>query len=145
MYHRLVLDTNVVIKAMLSRRGASYKLFELAEEHCDLFSSSHALAELRTKLALPRLRRRFESLAAVETSVSRYRSVVNLLEPTTDIRVCRDPDDDHFLSLAISAQAKWLLTYDEDLLVLDPFVYQGIEVQITRPEVFLEAKGVLDG
>jgi putative PIN family toxin of toxin-antitoxin system len=139
MFHRVVLDTNVVIRAMLSRYGASHKLFELAEENFDLFSSSHALKELNNKLALPRLSRRFETLVEIQISISRYRSVVTLLEPTIPIRACRDPDDDHFLSLAVSSNAKWLLTYDEDLLVLDPFVHQGIEVRIVRPEVFLEA------
>jgi uncharacterized protein len=43
------------------------------------------------------------------------------VSPLTDVKICRDPNDDMFLSLAIAAGADCLITRDEDLLVLHPF------------------------
>jgi putative PIN family toxin of toxin-antitoxin system len=113
-------------------------LFSLPVERVQFYTSVLALDELDRKLALPRLKRYAPSMNGKQ-QVEAYASQTNIIYPTADIRACRDPDDDHFLSLAVSSNAKWLLTYDEDLLVLDPFVHQGIEVRIVRPEVFLEA------
>lgn len=41
--------------------------------------------------------------------------------PTEIIRDCRDSADNKFLELAIAAEADFLITGDEDLLLLDPF------------------------
>jgi putative PIN family toxin of toxin-antitoxin system len=42
------------------------------------------------------------------------------------IRVCRDPDDDKLLEIAVVGRADCLVTGDQDLLVLGPF--QGIPI-----------------
>jgi predicted nucleic acid-binding protein len=38
--------------------------------------------------------------------------------PETMVKVCRDPDDDFLLALAVAGQAEVLVTRDEDLLAL---------------------------
>ena len=48
--------------------------------------------------------------------------------------VCRDQDDDKFLEVAIGGGAQYIVTGDDDLLVLHP--YQ--EIQILKPKEFLE-------
>jgi uncharacterized protein len=42
------------------------------------------------------------------------------------VTVCRDPDDNKLLEIAVVGRADCLVTGDEDLLVLDPF--QGIPI-----------------
>ena len=37
------------------------------------------------------------------------------------VRRCRDPNEDKFLELALAAQANWIITGDQDLLVLEIF------------------------
>ena len=37
------------------------------------------------------------------------------------VRVCRDPNDDKFLEVAVSGGAEFIVTGDRDLLTLDPF------------------------
>jgi predicted nucleic acid-binding protein len=49
--------------------------------------------------------------------------------------VCRDPDDDKLLEIAVAGNADCLVTGDQDLLILHPF--QG--VPIITPAAFLEA------
>ncbi|MCM0604895.1 MAG: putative toxin-antitoxin system toxin component, PIN family [Xanthomonadaceae bacterium] len=47
--------------------------------------------------------------------------------------VCRDPKDDMFLSAALAGNAKYLVSGDKDLLVID--VFKGIS--IIKPKEFL--------
>lgn len=49
-----------------------------------------------------------------------------LVEPTEEIRVCRDTRDDKFLELAVSGSADCIITGDSDLLSLHPF--RGIPI-----------------
>ena len=44
-----------------------------------------------------------------------------LIEITAPVVACRDPKDDKFLSLALTAKADCIITGDKDLLVLRPF------------------------
>lgn len=49
---------------------------------------------------------------------------------------CRDPKDNKYLELAVSAKVECIVTGDDDLLVLNP--WRGIEI-LTVPE-FLASK-----
>ena len=42
------------------------------------------------------------------------------------IDICRDPKDNKFLELAVSGKADFIITGDQDLLVLNPF--RNIEI-----------------
>ncbi len=54
--------------------------------------------------------------------------------------VCRDPDDDKVLALAIAAQADLIVSGDNDLLVLQPF--KGIPIlSPAQAAALLGAKG----
>ena len=48
--------------------------------------------------------------------------------------VCRDPDDDKFLACALTAEARYIVSGDRDLLVLSP--YRGVTV--LSPHAFIE-------
>ena len=48
------------------------------------------------------------------------------VEPTEEIRVCRDARDDKFLELAVTGSADCIITGDSDLLTLNPF--RGIPI-----------------
>ncbi len=52
---------------------------------------------------------------------------------SSDFKICRDPKDDKYLQLAVDGNADFLITGDQDLLVLNPF--HGI--RILRPADFL--------
>jgi putative PIN family toxin of toxin-antitoxin system len=48
------------------------------------------------------------------------------IEPTEEIRICRDAKDDKFLELAVSGRAASLISGDKDLRSLRPF--RGIAI-----------------
>ena len=59
-----------------------------------------------------------------------------LVKPATGVSVCRDPQDNHLLALALDGKAQCLITGDSDLLVLSPFR----DIQIVTPAEFLAGK-----
>ena len=49
-----------------------------------------------------------------------------MIESKTNIEVCRDPDDDKFLECAIDAKAMYIVSGDNDLLVIGE--YENIQI-----------------
>lgn len=56
-----------------------------------------------------------------------------LIDPHTDISVCRDPDDDKFIECAVDGDCMLITTGDKDLL--DVGSYQGVKI-VTVSEFF---------
>lgn len=46
---------------------------------------------------------------------------MEIVEPTSKIEICRDPDDDKFINCAKDAQAMYIVSGDKDLLVIQEF------------------------
>ncbi|GAB4479159.1 MAG: hypothetical protein OHK0037_41130 [Elainellaceae cyanobacterium] len=57
-----------------------------------------------------------------------------LIEPTLKITACRDLKDNQILEVAVSGQADFIITGDDDLLVLNPFQ----NIQILTPDTWLQ-------
>ena len=123
---RIVLDTNVVLSALLWR-GPPFQLLKAIRENpsTHLYTSPVLLQELAEVLARPAASRR---LAAIGTTAGDvlidYLEAVDLVEPAEIPRVVRDPDDDHVLACALAANTEWIVSGDRDLLDIGTF--QGI-------------------
>ena len=55
--------------------------------------------------------------------------------------MCRDPKDDKILSLALSGKAEYIITGDQDLLILN--LFQGVKI-ITIEEFLNLANWIMD-
>lgn len=62
-----------------------------------------------------------------------YENAVLWVDVTHIITDCRDAKDNKFLELAVSANASWLISGDDDLLVLHPYD----NIQILAPVNYL--------
>ncbi len=60
--------------------------------------------------------------------------LLNVIEATEKISICRDEYDDMFLECAVACGAKYIVSGDDDLLVLDNFR----QIPIITPKKFLE-------
>ena len=125
---RAVIDTNVLLSALLWR-GPPYALLEQARNGTvTLLSSPALLAELAEVIA----RAKFNViLARSNTSraqmLAQVRQLAEVIDPPALAKpVCRDPDDDAVLALAIAAQADLIVSGDDDLLSLTDF--EGIPI-----------------
>jgi putative PIN family toxin of toxin-antitoxin system len=56
------------------------------------------------------------------------------IETNETISECRDPKDNKFLELAVCGKADFIISGDEDLLVLNPFR----NIQMITPDSFLK-------
>lgn len=67
------------------------------------------------------------SATSRERSLAELRQLADVIEPPPlAAPVCRDPDDDAVLALALAAQADLIVSGDDDLLALTH--YQGIPI-----------------
>jgi putative PIN family toxin of toxin-antitoxin system len=116
---RAVVDVNVLISGVLSAKGSSAEILRASRDGLfELMVSEMLLAELVRTLAYPKLRKRIppEKATAFANWVRDHGTLAE--DPTSPPPVgSRDPDDDYLLALAISRRA-YLVTGDQDLLVL---------------------------
>jgi putative PIN family toxin of toxin-antitoxin system len=119
---KLLLDTNVLVAALIAR-GTCSDLLEHCVRHHVVVSSRPLLDELREVLT-----RKFRQRAAdVRATVRLFEETFTLVTPVPlEAPVCRDPDDDVVLSTARTGECPAIVTGDQDLLILDRF--EGIRV-----------------
>ena len=118
---RIVLDTNVVLSALLWR-GTPYRLLQSIRSNRQivLFSSAALLTELAEVLARPMSARRLALIGRATPDVLlEYIDAIELVEPAAVPRVvAADTDDDQVVAAAVAAQADLIVTGDRDLLAL---------------------------
>jgi putative PIN family toxin of toxin-antitoxin system len=131
---KIVLDTNVLIAALIAR-GICHELLEHCVLRHVLFTSEFILEETQEKLI-----EKFSYPAELAAeAVSVLRSRMKVVTPSKlERQVCRDPDDDNILAAAVSGNCDCIITGDKDLLVLKQ--YEG--VKISRPRDFLENESI---
>jgi putative PIN family toxin of toxin-antitoxin system len=82
--------------------------------------SDETFSELLEVLLRPKFDR-FASLETRQTALESIAYAAKWFTPNESVEACRDPCDNKFLELAMSCRADYLITGDEDLLILDPF------------------------
>lgn len=122
----VVFDSNLVVSAFLNPQGTAAQALQIGLEHFDLACSKETLAELLDVLKRDKFDK-YSSKAERAEKLETYAQSVRFFEVRVDITDCKDPKDNKFLALAITAQAKVLVSgYKRDLLSMHP--YQGIAV-----------------
>ena len=105
---RVVLDTNIIVSALLQPLGPPAQVFVRAiGGSIQLCISGSVYAEYEEVISRPRLQRSEEIVAAALYAI---RAKGFWVRPTEAIRACSDPDDDIFLECAHAAQANYLVT-----------------------------------
>jgi putative PIN family toxin of toxin-antitoxin system len=132
----MVVDTNVLISALLAVNSIPGQAMTKAEDSGQLLASAATLAEIDEVLRRPKFAR-FLSLETRLEFLRRYRDAVRMILVSSPIHACRDPLDDKFLEVAVHGHADLVLTGDTDLLALDPFQH----VRIVTPREFLAFTG----
>ena len=120
---RAVIDTNVLIAALLWRGPPHALLERVRSSSVSLVSSPALMSELADVIG----RAKFDAIL-VRTNTSRerllaeVRQLAEVIEPPPLRRpVCRDPDDDQVLAVALAAKVDLVVSGDIDLLSLGNF------------------------
>jgi uncharacterized protein len=128
----IVFDASAVVSAALKANSVPERALLRAEE-IDVFALSIAVdQEIAAVLSRPkfahaiRLERRLRTLDILRRTAIWF-------EPKVRVTDCRDPKDDKYLELALSAGAEIIVSGDNDLLALHP--WRGID--IVSPAIYL--------
>ena len=121
---RVVLDTNVLISAIISSKGSPAKILDLWREGAfDLVFSEETLKELIDVMSRPKLLR-ITGINEDELNrlVSYLRNSSIVVDSSEDIAIAiEDPDDTKFISCAVQAGAKYIVSGDHHLLDVEKF------------------------
>ena len=117
---RVVVDTNVWISGMLTRAGAPAQWVRKVLQHGRPVFSAPTFAELEDRLWRPKFDR-YVSMELRRALLGDLQSVAHWVDlPVTlsQRKFSRDSADDKFIHAALAAEARWLVSGDQDLLVL---------------------------
>lgn len=117
---RVVLDTNIVVSALLWG-GLPYRLIEAASAGTiDLYSSPALIAELAEILDRSHIAKKMaEQGTSADEVLTLYGRLARIVSPTDVPRVVlSDPDDDHVIACAVLAGAQLVVSGDSDVLAL---------------------------
>ena len=123
---RVLLDTNVLISAILFGGVPRQLLEAVLAGDLDLITSQPLLVELETVLT-----RKFEFPSSMTASIrAELEALGELVEPVKIKRVTRTAADDVVLATAVAGGAEVLVTGDKELLGMES--YEGIPIQSAR-------------
>ncbi len=130
---RIVLDTNILVSALLNSQGPPAEVFLLTvlEPDMQLCVSGDIYAEYEEVIRRPQFNR---SDSEIEATLRTIRERGLWIKPTEKVRACSDPDDDIFLECAQAADAHYLVTGN-----LRHFPSTWATTQIVTARQFLDA------
>lgn len=135
----VVFNCNIFLQAIISHQGPAWRCYQLAENaDITLYLSAFVLYELRELPGRVRLQR-FKSLTPQRIERFIAESLANAVLVTdvpTVFTYPRDPDDAHYVNLALAANAHYIVSRDRDLLALmDATRPEGREFQNRFPDL----------
>lgn len=123
---RIILDSNVIISAILKPRSIASDALETASEHFNIVVSKESLDELLEVLKRPKFDK-YLSLADRLEDLRDYINITTKIPVTLEVFDCKDPKDNKFLALALASNARLIVSGDKkDLISMNP--YRGIEI-----------------
>ncbi|MFD2962464.1 MULTISPECIES: putative toxin-antitoxin system toxin component, PIN family [Olivibacter] len=132
MNNYFIFDTNTLLSALFNEGSTAGLALKRARISGTLLVSDEIVAEYVIVFS----REKFNRWVKMETRIDFIENIISnsiSINPAQTITACRDPKDDKYLSLAVSAQASCIITGDKDLLVLHPFD----KIPILNPTDFL--------
>lgn len=139
---RIVIDTNLIVSAFIWGGTPLVVLKESRLNKIEIIVSIETFNELKRILARPKF---IDSLAKSnrkpEDIISKYQELVQFIHPAIiSDNVVRDPKDIKFLACAVGGQADYIITGDNDLLVLKD--YQGVHIVTASEFLTIIQKGL---
>ncbi len=135
---QIVMDTNVLVSGVRSKKGASYQLISNLNDSSWQLNISVALIleyeEVLTRMMdeLSIVTKDIDNLIDGICAISNKHSISYMWRP-----IANDADDDFLVDLAINAQADYIISYNKkDIQPVQKF---GIEV--VSPKEFLQITG----
>lgn len=115
---RIVIDTNVVASAIFFG-GRPKNLLELLVSHkLEAYASMDIISEYQE--TIEELSNRYPNKPS-HLPLTIIIAAMRLIKPTSEIKVCRDSDDNKFIECAVDADCMYIVSGDKDLLTLGQY------------------------
>ncbi len=136
---RAILDTNILVSALLQSEGLPAHIFLMAISGTamQLCVSGEIYAEYEEVIRRPHLKRSDDEINAALAAI---REKGFWVRPMVRVQACADPDDNVFLECAEAAQAHYLITGN-----LKHFPSTWSQTRIVSPRQFLEVVAEMEG
>ncbi|MFA5840638.1 MAG: putative toxin-antitoxin system toxin component, PIN family [Candidatus Margulisiibacteriota bacterium] len=127
-----VIDTNVLIRANISKNGSDFLVYRaFLSSKFELLYSEKLIQEINRVLNYPRIHTKYgfdkkKVLEFIESIVTFGRLVFS----PKKVKMCRDPNDDELLSIALAIYTKktiYIVSGDKDILELKGKV-KGVKI-----------------
>jgi putative PIN family toxin of toxin-antitoxin system len=125
---KIFFDNNVIIAAFVTRGTCSHLFEHCLAEH-SICISEQVIDELKKNLWK---KLHFPKAEVDEMIVFVRQNTTILTEAHLSSRVCKDPDDENILAVAVKEEVDCLITGDEDLFELKKFQ----KIPILKPKEF---------
>jgi putative PIN family toxin of toxin-antitoxin system len=132
---KVIFDVNVLISAAILRNSKPRLAFNKAIQFDQILISDDILNEFINVIFRTKFDKYLSNWKRIEfiRYFSYFSTKISISEKVT---ICQDPDDNKYLELASSADANYIITSDNDLLILNPFK----NTKIITPDEFISIK-----
>ena len=132
---KVILDTNVVVSAFITRSYPHYIIFDLVlDEYVQLCLSDALFDEYCEVLARPKFAEIADFSSNTRIVLNRFMSIANFFEPTIRLDIIKDRNDNKLLELADESNADFLITGNN----VDFTMTHYKNTRIVSPRVFWE-------
>ena len=136
---RVVLDTNVVLSALVFRGGAAGQVRQAWQRGLFLpLASTATVQELVRVLAYPKFRLSKAEQDELLADYLPYAETVRIPQPPPMVPDCRDVLDLPFMHLAVAGEAQVLVSGDRDLLAIAAEFERASSCPIMPLDVFCQ-------
>jgi len=142
-YIRAVLDTNIFVRATLSRTGGSALIVNAwrRKKAFRIVTCRAQVNEILRVLAYPRIRDKYGITPQEAYKIPKFLYKRTIwVNPKGDVRLCRDDTDDFILETSIIGKADYLVSMDHDFLQDMKLKQQmlNLDVQVVDVGDFIE-------
>ena len=115
---RIVIDTNVVASAVFFG-GRPAELLRMVIRHEHLAVATDEIVD-EYQATISYLLGKYDG-KKMQLSIVPIFSAMEIIQATSKVEICRDPDDNKFISCAIDGHCYYVVSGDKDLLSLEQF------------------------
>jgi uncharacterized protein len=113
---RVTPDTNILVSALIYRRGKPYQLLRIALEGVITMTVSQAIIDETADVLARKFGASTEDISEAKAIIA---DAARTITPTVQLDVIKeDPPDNRILECAVSARSNYIITGDNDLLRL---------------------------
>ncbi len=120
---RVVIDTNVVASAIFFGGNPQKVIDEMMNNRIDAYASAEILEEYTETIEY--LKNKFPGKAPKIPLIG-IESKCHVIEVSSKVDICRDPDDNKFIECALDSKCYYIVSGDKDLLTIKK--YDDIEI-----------------